>query len=138
MSRHQFHVATLFLHTMGFPGRDAKLQVATSHTATHVATSKLMSRLQIISAPSLLRRDTIFPCRDLKSNWPKFQVAKVGTFCNPTRSRRHFLVATSRPTKPGRDLITMSQPQKVLTHQIIINIFLNHPVAFLPATPLMQ
>ena len=24
MSRHQFHVATSFLHTVGFPGRDAK------------------------------------------------------------------------------------------------------------------
>ena len=30
-----------------------------------VATSKMMSRPQIGSAPSLLRRDAIFPCRDL-------------------------------------------------------------------------
>ena len=40
MSRHQFYVATSFLPTVGFLGRDAQLQVATSHTATHVATSK--------------------------------------------------------------------------------------------------
>ena len=50
MSRHQIHVATPFLPTVGFPGRDAKIQVATSHTATHVATSKMMSRHQLSSA----------------------------------------------------------------------------------------
>ena len=31
---------------VGLPGRDANIQVATSHTATHVTTSKLMSRPQ--------------------------------------------------------------------------------------------
>ena len=40
MSRHQFYVATSFLPTVGFLGRNAQLQVATSHIATHVATSK--------------------------------------------------------------------------------------------------
>ena len=48
-----------------------KLQVATSPTATHVATSKMMSRPQIRSAPSLLHRDSLFPCRDLPSAQPK-------------------------------------------------------------------
>ena len=70
MSRHQIHVATPFLPTMGFPGRDAKLQVATSHIATHVATSKMKSRPQLSSAPFLLRRDAIFPCCDLPCRHP--------------------------------------------------------------------
>ena len=60
MSRHQIHVATPFLPTVGFLGRDAKLHVPTSHTAAYVATSKMMSRHQHSSAPFLLRRDTIF------------------------------------------------------------------------------
>ena len=34
-----FYVATSFPPTVGFPGRDTKTQVVTSHTATHVATS---------------------------------------------------------------------------------------------------
>ena len=131
MSRHQIHVATPFLPTVGFPGRDAKIQVATSHTATHVATSKMMSRHQLSSAPFQLRRDAIFPCRDLPCCHPchdlkmmsrhQYQLAKIlgrhpKTYCNPARSRRHFLVATSRSTKPGRDLKSMSRPQQVLTH----------------------
>ena len=126
MSRHQIHVVTPFLPTVGFPGRDAKSQVATSYTATHVATSKMMSRHQLSSAPFLLRRDAIFPCRDLPCCHPcrdlkmmlrhQYQLAKIPgrhpeTYCNPARSRRHFLVATSRPTKPGLDLKSMSRPQ---------------------------
>ena len=69
---------------MGFPGRDAESQVATSHTATHVATSKMMSQHQLSSAPFLLRRDTIFPCRDLPC-------------CHPCRDLKNN-VATSIPT----------------------------------------
>ena len=60
MSRHQIHVATPFLATVRFLGRDAKLKVATSHTAAHVATLKMMSRHQLSSAPFLLLRDAIF------------------------------------------------------------------------------
>ena len=51
MSRYQFHVATSFLPTVGFPGRDTKIQVATSHIATHVATSKMMSRHRTFPQP---------------------------------------------------------------------------------------
>ena len=65
MSRHQIHVATPFLPKVGFPSRDAKIQVATCHTATHVTTSKMMSRHQLSSAPFLIRCNAIFPCRDL-------------------------------------------------------------------------
>ena len=112
MSRHRFYVATLFLPIMGLPGRDAKIQVATSHTAAHVATSN--------------------PCRDLVSatmGFPgrnaKIQVATSHTATHvatsnqlspiSATSRRHFSmsrlpllppmsghqihVATSRPTK---------------------------------------
>ena len=79
MSRHQFHVATSLLPIMGFPGSNAEIHVATSHTAAHVATSN--------------------PCRDTVSPQPK-----------QTRSRLHFLVATSRPTKLG-----LTQPSQVAT-----------------------
>ena len=135
MSRHQIHVVTPFLPTVGFPGLDTKIQVATSHTATHVVTSTQLS-------PFLLRRDAIFPCRDLKMmSRHQCQLAKIPgrhpeTCCNPARSRRHFLVATSHPTKPGRDLKSMSRPQIGPLH-LFFFFFQNHPVAFLPATPLM-
>ena len=133
MSRHQIHVTTPFLPTVGFPGRDAKLQVATSHTTAHVVTTKMMSRHQLSSTPFLLCRDAIFslsrppllppmsrpqnvvatpffPCRDLPCCHPcrdlkmlsrhQYQLAKIQgrhpeTYCNPAKSRRHFLVATS-------------------------------------------
>ena len=85
MSRHQFHVATSFLPTMGFPGRDTKNP---GRDLPHY-----------------------YPCRDLQSNWLKSQVVQPETYYNPARSRRHFLVATSCPTKPGRDLKSMSRPQ---------------------------
>ena len=78
MSQHQIHVATPFLLTVGFPGRDAKSQVATSYTTTHVATSKMMSRHQLSSAPFLQRRDAIFPCRDLP-------------YCHPCRDLKMML-----------------------------------------------
>ena len=52
MSRHRFHVATSLLPTMIFPCHDAKIQVATSPTATHAATS---NRLSPISATSQCR-----------------------------------------------------------------------------------
>ena len=78
MSRHQIHVATPFLPIVGFPGRDTKIQVATSHTATYVATSKMMSRHQLSSTPFLLCRDAIFPCRNLKMmSRHQFPLAKI-------------------------------------------------------------
>ena len=79
MLRHRFHVATSFLPTMGFPGRDTEIHVATSYTVAHVATSN--------------------SCRDAISAQQK-----------QTRSRLHFLVATSLPTKLGP-----TQPSQVAT-----------------------
>ena len=55
MSRHHFYVATSFLPIVGFPGRDAQLQVVTSHTATmsrpqnDVATSNQLSPISATS-----------------------------------------------------------------------------------------
>ena len=48
-----------------------------------------------------------YPCRDLKM-MSRHPVQPAAT--QPGRNVP-FLVATSRPTTPGRDLITMSQPQ---------------------------
>ena len=112
MSRDQFHVATSCLPTVGFLGRDTKnpcrdlphclpcrdlksaqphlyyvampfFHVATSLAATHVATSKLMSRPQ--AAPQSFQ-----PCHNLKIPG-----------CNPLK------------TNPGRDLKSMSRPQTI-------------------------
>ena len=93
MSRHQFHVATSFLPTVGFPGRDTKIQVATSLYSPH---------------RTPLSRPKNLGC-DAKSS-----------IANPARSRRPFLVATSKScrdlklTRPGRDLKVMSRPQIVI------------------------
>ena len=147
MSRHQIHVATPFLPTVGFPSRDAKLQVETSHTAAHVATSKMMSRHQLSSAPFLLRRDSIFPCRDLPFCLPcrdlkmmsrhQAQPSQVVTF-KPGRDQPLFplqnaLVATSKPwsrrqtsCRPSSQVATSnswSRPQQVLTHNDLFFFF---------------
>ena len=99
MSRHQIHVATPFMPIVGFPSRNAKLQVATSHMATHVATSKMMSQHQLSSAPFLLRRDAIFPCRDLPC-------------CHPCRDLKHDIATSNQLLFK---LLTLSQPLHVTT-----------------------
>ena len=135
-SRHQNQVATLleailccdinfmsrhrFCPQWAFQVATPKIYIATSHTATHVATS--------------------YPCRDAVSAQQK-----------QTRSRLHFLVATSLPTstKPGRDLKSMSRPQngpmtslffsylllekypkKIYTHHFFFH-FPEHPIKFI-------
>ena len=119
MSRHRFHVATSFLPPMGFPSRDAKLQVATSHTATHVVTSKMMSQPQLSSAPFLLRRDAIFPCHDLPCYHPcrdlKMMPRHQISF-SPTVLRRDaiFPCCDLPCYHPCRDLKMMSRHQSQL------------------------
>ena len=115
MSRHLLHVATSFLPTVGFPGRDAKLQVATSHAATHVATSKMMSRHPIYSAPFLLRRDAK-RCRDLALAASHVATStdvatSTPTCCYSARSRRPFPCRDVPCCYPHRDLIMMSRHQ---------------------------
>ena len=98
----------------------------------------MMSRHQACSAPFLLRRDAILPCRDVLCShlcrdltmMSRHQAALKASnpVANPTRSRRPFLVATSRPTNPGRDLISMSRPPQVLTCNEIFFFFF-HPTA---------
>ena len=145
-SRRQFHVATSWRLThvaTSNPCRDAVSTHSGISRLRHQKPGrdlphcypcrdlKMMPRPQLSSAPFLLRRDAIFPCRDISCCHPcrdlkmmsrhQFSLAKIPgrhpeTYCNPARSRRHFLVATSRPTKPGRDLKSMLRPQHVLTH----------------------
>ena len=111
MSRHQFLLA-VSRHQNG---------VATPLQSPSVATSKMVSRPQVTSAPFLRRHDVAFPCRDVSYCYPcrdlklmsRHPIQPAAT--QPDRDV-HFLVATSRPTTPGRDLITMSRPQEVLTH----------------------
>ena len=140
MSRHQFHVATSLLSIMRFPGRD-EIHVATSHTAAHVATSKMMSRHQLSSAPFLLRRDAIFPCRDLPCCHPcrdlKNDVAtsiptgqittkifQVATPKGHPTSRPQFDVATPTPlvqvaTPTGRRDLALSGPSRARVAQAV-------------------
>ena len=105
MSQHQFHVATSFLPTVGFPGRDAKLQVTTSHTPTHVATSKMMSRPQLSSAPFLLCRDSIFFFHVATSLAATHVATSIPTGQNPRSS-----ILRPTTTQPGRDATSWSRP----------------------------
>ena len=91
MSRHQIHVATSFLLNKNRPGRDF-----TSLSRPHLLPPTSRPQNDVATSSRLSRLPTLSP----------FQ---------PGRGV-HFLVSTSRPTKPGRDLITMSRPQEVLTH----------------------
>ena len=95
------------------PGRDAKSRSRPSWRLPYVATSiscrdivfahsglsrsrhqKSMSRPEIGSASSLLRRDAIFPCHDLPC-------------CYPCRDLKIDVATSSRPSK----LPTLSQPR---------------------------
>ena len=110
MSRHRFHVATSFLPTVGFPGLDAKSQVATSHTVIHVATSKMTSRPQLSSTPFLLCRDAIFsmsrPPLLPPMSRPQNDVAtSIPTCQNPKSS-----ILRPTATQPGRDATSWSRP----------------------------
>ena len=148
MSRHRFHVATSFLPTVKFLGRDTKnpghdlphchlcrdlkndvatsnqlsfisatsrhrfFHVATSLCATHVVTSKVMSRPQaqpsqvVTSKPG--RDQPLFPLRTPLSRPKNLGHDAKPPVAIPARSRRPFLVATSCPNKPGCDLRSMS------------------------------
>ena len=83
MLRHRFQVATSFLPTMGFPGRDIRSQVATSNSAAHVATPKACHDIDFgrPAVPVLQHQIQAMtplgyhPCRDVKfmsrpgTNW---------------------------------------------------------------------
>ena len=110
MSRHQIHVATPFLPTVGFPGRDAKLQVATSHTATHVATSKMMSRPQLSSTPFLLRRDANFSMSRPPLLPPMSRPQNDVATSIPTGQNPRSSILRPTATQRGRDAISWSRP----------------------------
>ena len=109
-------VATPFLCPAPKPGRDIKTRSRPSWRLTYVATSISCrdiasatvrfpghdAKSQVATSHTTTHVATSYPCRNAVSAQPK-----------QTRSRLHFLVATSRPisTKPGRDLRSMSRPQ---------------------------
>ena len=126
MLRHQIDVATSLRPLQvatSKRGRDtvspAQPQARSQHqnqVATLLETNlcrdiNFMSLPRFFPTVGFLGRDTKNPVRDLQSNWLKSQVVQAETYYNPARSRRHFLVVTSCPTKPGRDLKSMSRPQ---------------------------
>ena len=138
MSRHQIHVATshtvahvatsnpcrdtVFAHSgisrsrRQKPGRDLPHCYPCRDLKNDVATSTQLSPISATSRRhfSMLRPPLLPPM-----SRHQYQLAKIlgrhpETYCNPARSRRHFLAATSHPTKPGRDLTsnqTRSRPQ---------------------------
>ena len=80
-------------------------QVTTSHTVAHVATSNSCRKIKsnqpyfcYVATPFFHVATSLVNCRDAVSAESK-----------QTRSRLHFLVTTSRPAKPGRDIIMMSR-----------------------------
>ena len=91
MSRHQFYVATSFLPTMGFPGRDTKIP---GRDLPHCR-----------------------PCRDIKSmSRRRFRLAKAYQIATPLPGRDLTLLLKAssmsqpRPTSPSLDQ-TRSRPQ---------------------------
>ena len=104
MSRHQIHVATSFLPTVGFPGRDAKLQVATSQIATHVATSTQLSPISATSRRHFsMSRPPLLP----PMSRPQNDVAtSIPTGQNPKSS-----ILRPTATQPSRDATSWSRPQ---------------------------
>ena len=105
-SRHQFQQARLR------PQIDVATSLCSAHGNAPVATQTLVATLNHHKAARTMSRhqfDVATPRPVPPPTTPK-QVVRI------TRSRLPSLVATSCPTKPGRDLITMSRPQEVLTH----------------------
>ena len=103
-SRPQIQLAN---HNLKFSSRNSK-------RPSHIATSNPCR--DTVSAQSEQMRsrpqsEVATPNPQCPPETPKSQVAKPETYCNSARSRRHFLVVTSRSTKPGRDLNSMSRPQ---------------------------
>ena len=126
MSRHQVHVATSIPYR---PGRDVSSMsrppgdypMSRHPTLLPMSRHQSMSRRQLqlspISATSRSYVATSLAATHVAtSNDVATSIVHPETYCHLARSRHHFLVATSRSTRPGRDLITMSRPQEVLTH----------------------
>ena len=112
-----------------YPCRDLKMmsrpQIQLAKSQPQIFRSQLRKAIQRRDLKSMSRRcfrpirthdvATSKRGRDTNPQCPletlKSQVVQPENFCNPARSRHHFLVATSHPTKPGRDLKLMSRPQ---------------------------
>ena len=120
MLRRQNDVATSYHLSLIYATsrRHVATSLATSHVATSLATSHVATSLRCrdIKTASIMSRRQISvatPPRPLHvaTSSPAghflLQLSQVATSL--------FLVATSRPTTPGRDLISMSRPQQVLT-----------------------
>ena len=117
MSRHQFHVSTSFLPTVGFPGRDTKNLGRDLPHCHPCRDLKMMSRHQVqpsqvvTSKPS--RDQPLFPSQNAL-----VATQKPGSR-RQTFRRQSIQVATSisgrdlKLTRPGRDLKVMSRPQIV-------------------------
>ena len=117
------------------PGHDLKNGVATPISIGQVATSNrcrdqpllLPQKRPCRNPKPWSRHQTITrqpePCRDINS------MSRHHGQClllrRQNRSRLPSLVSTSRPAKPGRDLIPMSRPQEVLTHNELFFYFFN-------------
>ena len=134
MSQHQIGVATPLRPIQVATSKRGRDTIFSYQAPGQVATPKLGRdpswRLTYVA--------TSFSCRDLAPAHNGIFRSRRQTpgrdlpHCYPCHDLKND-VATSRPTKPGRDLIMMSRPQEVLTHNEFF-FFQNPPIAF-PATP---
>ena len=105
----------------------------------------MMSRHQACSAPFCY---VATPCRDLPCRHPRRDLKHDVATSSPAGhfllqlsqvATSLFLVATSRPTTPGRDLISMSRPQQVLTCSPFFFFFTSSfPATLRPFQPLQN
>ena len=107
MSRHQFHVATSFPPTVGFSSRNTTIPGHAFPTATHVATSKMMSRPQHSPVPSLLCRE-----RHFSMSRPPLLPPMSRHQNDVATWGQEKQVAQLRPAahQPGRDATSWSRP----------------------------
>ena len=85
MSRHQFHVATSFLPTVGFPGRDLPHCHPCRDLKNDVATSSRPSKLPTLSQPQNSRLQLGFSCHDTKNDVATPTPSSLG--CDAKRCR---------------------------------------------------
>ena len=129
MSRHQS------MSRLQFPTG----QVTTSITCRDLLKTNLCRDINFMSRPPFCHSEIsrsrrqhpgcdlphCYPCRDLKV-MSRHLVQPAATQLGRDVP---FLVATSRPTTPGRDFLTMSRPQTGPNLQLFFFFFQNHPVA---------
>ena len=120
MSRHQFHVATSFLPTVGFPGRDTKNPCRDLKSPLKASNTVATSKFQVATLSRLTQVATSNRCRYLKLSIPSrnmdFHVTtRDFLLLTSAKSRHQKRCRNTNSSSLGRDAKTMSRPRLVWT-----------------------